>query len=121
MQGDIRSDQKLAVGDAQGHLHVHNIPKSLVRALNNELQTMREFLEREEMRVASFEIRTRDLLALKDEREKEAQMQADKGDEEEDKKVKDMDKQDSQDQVDEAKYKMLEAACLEELKGQGGI
>merc|ERR1719329_2001604 len=121
LQGDIRSDQKLAVGDAQGHLHVHNIPKSLVRELNKEMQTMREFLEREEKRVASFEIRTRELVALKDELEKETQMQADRGEEDEDKKFKDMDKQDLQDQADEAKYKQLEAACLEELKSGGGI
>lgn len=45
--GEIREGQKLAVGDAQGHLHIQNIPKllsgSLRRGNTDTLQTgMRE-------------------------------------------------------------------------------
>eukprot|EP00913_Durusdinium_trenchii_P021166 g19888.t1 len=53
--GDIREGQKLAVGDAQGHLHIQNIPKNLIKPGGREKENMRKFLDREEKRVRYFQ------------------------------------------------------------------
>mmetsp|Transcript_18899 Transcript_18899/g.43926 ORF Transcript_18899/g.43926 Transcript_18899/m.43926 type:complete len:805 (-) Transcript_18899:117-2531(-) len=111
--GDFHNDQKLAVGDAQGHLHVHSIPKNLVRQAGKEFQTMQKFLEREEQRVKYFEQRLVDLADLKEQMEKQAQMQADREAAEAEKKATvDEEKVDA---AAEEAYKKLEAECLEQL------
>merc|ERR1712118_582446 len=74
-------EQKLAVGDEHGHLHVLNMPKNLVKQASREFDAMKKFLEREEARVAYFEKRRVELAELKETLEKQQQMAADKGDE----------------------------------------
>jgi len=76
--GDMQVDQRLAVGDAGGHLHVHTIPKNLVRPQGKEIDNMQKFLEREEQRVGYFRDRRQELAELKETLEKQAQMAADK-------------------------------------------
>mmetsp|Transcript_9541 Transcript_9541/g.21872 ORF Transcript_9541/g.21872 Transcript_9541/m.21872 type:complete len:795 (-) Transcript_9541:101-2485(-) len=111
--GDIHNDQKLAVGDAQGHLHVHSIPKNLVRQAGKEHQTMQKFLEREEQRVKYFDERLVALADLKEQTEKQAQMQADWDAAELEKKAAVDDEK--VDAAAEEAYKKLEADCLEQL------
>lgn len=107
------SEQRLAVGDAQGHLHVHNIPKNLVRQAGKELDAMRKFLDREEARVKYFQARKQQLTELKEHMEKQAQMAADKADEVGGKAAVDEEKQDA---IAEEAYRKLEAECIEQLK-----
>merc|ERR1719401_2745575 len=109
--GDMEKDQKLAIGDAQGHLHVHNIPKNLVRQAGKEFDNMRKFLEREEARVKYFKERREALGALKEQMEKKAQMAAEK---EEDKGKLEADDEKA-DTAAEAEYKKLVLECQEEL------
>merc|ERR1719401_2726796 len=109
--GDMEKDQKLAIGDAQGHLHVHIIPKNLVRQAGKELDNMRKFLEREEARVKYFKERRQALGELKENMEKQAQMAAEK----EDDKGKTEADDEKADAVAEAAYKKLVLECQEEL------
>lgn len=108
--GDV-NDQKLATGDSQGHLHVHSIPKNLVRQAGKEKENMLKFIEREEARVRYFQERRTELAELKEKLEKQAQMEADK-EENETKVVVDQEKLDAH---DESIYQNMKAECLEAL------
>merc|ERR1719230_969804 len=90
------ADQMLAVGDALGHMHVHTIPKNLVRQAGKEVENMRKFLDREEERVKYFEGRRKELADLKEQMEKQAQMAADKEAADTGKAAEDIEKQDHQ-------------------------
>jgi len=114
-EGDNKIEQKLAVGDAQGHLHVHIIPKNLVRQAGNEIQTMKQFLDREEQRVLYFEKRTMELQQLKEQMEKAEQMAEAKEEDKPTQKTSD-DQQQQMDVLAEHQYQKLEAECLEMLK-----
>lgn len=116
--GDLTQDQRLAVGDAGGHLHVHTIPKNLVRQAGRELDNMQKFLEREEHRVGYFRDRRQELAELKEKLEKDAQMAADKEAEAAAKTAVDEDKVDDQ---AELVYRKIEEECLETLKEQGKV
>lgn len=116
-QGDIQSEQKLAVGDVQGHLHVHSMPKNLVRQVGKEFNTMQKFLEREEQRVKYFESRRTELADLKEKLEKQEQMAA--GEEDADKGKANTADDDRLDQAAEAVYQKLEEDCIEQLKTGG--
>merc|ERR1711972_1077173 len=109
-------DQKLAVGDAQGHLHVHVMPKNLVRQAGKELDNMKRFLDREEQRVKYFRDRRQELSELREQLEKKAQMAADAEDPNQGKVAVDEDKLDAQ---AEEVYRKLEEECVEQLKQQG--
>merc|ERR1719379_1142897 len=112
-QKDKNDNQMLAVGDAHGHLHVHYLPKNLVRQAGKELDNMRKFLEREEERVRYFQERRQELAELKENMEKQAQMAADKEEAEKGKAQEDIDKADA---AAEEIYQKLEEECLEQLK-----
>merc|ERR1719379_563960 len=112
-QKDNQNNQMLAVGDAHGHLHVHYLPKNLVRQAGKELDNMRKFLEREEERVKYFQGRRQELAELKENMEKQAQMAADKEEAEKGKAQEEVDKADAQ---AEEIYQKLEEECLEQLK-----
>lgn len=105
-------EQKLAIGDEHGHLHVLNMPKNLVKQAGRELDAMKKFLEREEARVEYFEKRRVELAELKETLEKQQQMAADKGEEATASKEADTEKED---QAAEALYKKLELECKMEL------
>ena len=62
----------LAIGDADGHLHVMQLPKNFVRSSEKETNGMREFLEREEIAVTYFEGRKQVLADLAEELQKQA-------------------------------------------------
>eukprot|EP00435_Cladocopium_sp_Y103_P031418 s1204_g7.t4 len=109
--GEIREGQKLAVGDAQGHLHIQNIPKNLIKPGGREKENMRKFLDREEKRVRYFQERQQELKDLKDQLEKQAQMATD-GQEKEKDKTECLDKEDA---IAEAAYQKLEAEVKEQL------
>merc|ERR1719198_1934286 len=98
-------NQMLAIGDGQGHVHVHTIPKNLVRQAGKEVENMRKFLDREESRVKYFEGRRKELADLKEQMEKQAQMAADKEAADTGKAAEDIEKQDHQ---AEQIYKKLE-------------
>jgi len=106
-------EQKLAIGDEHGHLHVLNMPKNLVKQAGREVDAMKKFLDREEARVGYFEKRRVELAELKETLEKQAQMAADKG-EDEPKANKDADDE-KVDAAAEAAYKKLELECKMEL------
>merc|ERR1712039_207667 len=93
-----QQEQLLAVGDAQGYLHVLTIPKNLVKPVARERENMKRFLEREEARVNYFRGRQEELQVLKETMEKGA-----KDDAKEDERL-------------EAEYQKLEAECIEELR-----
>lgn len=114
--GDAGQDQKLAVGDAQGHLHVHVMPKNLVRQAGKELDNMRRFLDREEQRVKYFRERRQELGELREQLEKKAQMAEDADEADKGKSAVDEEKQDAH---AEEIYKKLEEECVEQLKQQG--
>lgn len=105
-------EQKLAIGDEHGHLHVLNMPKNLVKQTGRELDAMKKFLEREEARVGYFETRRVELGELKETLEKQAQMAADKGEEQQANKEADDEKLD---QAAESAYQKLELECKMEL------
>jgi len=107
------TDQLLAVGTASGHLHVHMIPKNLVRQAGKELDNMRKFLDREEHRVTYFRERRQQLGDLKEQMEKQAQMAADKDEVD---KAKTTAEDDKMDAAAEEAYQKLEQECLELLK-----
>mmetsp|Transcript_16068 Transcript_16068/g.35267 ORF Transcript_16068/g.35267 Transcript_16068/m.35267 type:complete len:815 (+) Transcript_16068:107-2551(+) len=107
-------NQMLAVGDALGHLHALIIPKNLVRQAGRELDTMGKFLKREEVRVRYFQDRRNDLIELKEQLEKQAQMAADKEVMETGKAVVDDEKLDA---LAEEAYQKLEQECIELLQG----
>lgn len=108
----LHNDQKLAVGDADGNLHVHNIPKNLVKPAGKEEENMRRFLDREEERVSYFNDRRRQLEDLRAQMEKDAQMAADK---EKDDTAKAAPDEDRSDQQAEEFYKRVQEECLEQL------
>jgi hypothetical protein len=110
--GDLQ-EQKLAIGDVQGHLHVHAIPKNLVRQVGKEVNAFQKFLEREEQRVAYFETRRAELAEEREKFEKAAQMAP--GEEEADTKKSGVDEE-KVDKAAEDTYQKLEAECLEMLK-----
>merc|ERR1719263_284818 len=110
--GDINKDQMLAVGDVNGHVHVHLIPKNLVRQQGKELELMEKFLDREVKRVLHFQDRRQKLADLKEQMEKQAQMAAEKEEADKSKAAEDTEKLDAQ---AEAIYKKLEIECKEEL------
>lgn len=112
-QGDLQGDQKLAIGDVQGQLHVSSIPKNLVRQVGREVASFQKFLEREEQRVAYFESRRSQLAEEREQIEKQAQMA--QGEEEVDKGKSNVDEE-KMDKSAEDDYKKLEAECLEMLK-----
>jgi WD40 repeat protein len=112
--GDLTADQKLAIGDAQGHLHVHSIPKNLVRQVGKEVNSFQKFLEREEQRVAYFEARRLELIEEREKVEKNAQMA--QGEEEAVPTTKTAADEEKMDKVAEDTYQRLEAECLEMLK-----
>jgi len=111
-------EQMLAAGDAQGHLHVHTIPKNLSKPAPKEVQTMQRFLEREEQRVVYFEQRQQELAELKEQLEKQAQMQADKEEPDKDKMLTDDERFDV---AAEEEYLRLQADCVEILKAGGAV
>jgi WD40 repeat protein len=112
-QGDLQGDQKLAIGDVQGQLHVSSIPKNLVRQVGREVASFQKFLEREEQRVAYFESRRSQLAEEREQIEKQAQMA--QGEEDVDKGKSNVDEE-KMDKSAEDDYKKLEAECLEMLK-----
>lgn len=112
--GDRNGEQKLAVGDVQGHLHVHSIPKNLVRKVGKEVTAMKTFLEREEARVKYFEERRKVLGELKEAMEKQAQLAT--GDDELPDKNKVVIDQEKVDAAAEEVYQKLLAECVEQLK-----
>lgn len=116
--GDPTLEQRLAVGDAGGHLHVHTIPKNLVRQAGREFDNMQKFLEREEQRVAYFRDRRQELAELKETMEKQAQMAIDAAAEMALATKVDEDKLDEQAEV---AYRKLEEECIEFLKEQGKV
>mmetsp|Transcript_26329 Transcript_26329/g.59919 ORF Transcript_26329/g.59919 Transcript_26329/m.59919 type:complete len:651 (+) Transcript_26329:1506-3458(+) len=107
------AEQMLAVGTAQGHLHVHIIPKNLVRQAGKEFDNMKKFLDREEQRVTYFRDRRQQLNELKEQIEKKAQMAAD-AEAADTTKVSAED--DKADQAAEEAYQKLEEECMETLK-----
>jgi len=110
--GDLLQEQKLAVGDAQGHLHIQNIPKNLIKPTGRELENMRKFLDREEHRVRYFQDRHQQLRDMKDAMEKQAQMAADAAAADTGKAAVDEEKEDD---VAESVYKKLEFDVKDEL------
>jgi len=112
--GDLLADQKLAIGDAQGQLHVHSIPKNLVRQVGKEVNSFQKFLEREEQRVAYFEDRRQQLAEEREKFEKDEAVAAQN--EIEDTGKPDVVNTDKIDKASEATYQKLEAECLEMLK-----
>lgn len=106
-------EQKLAIGDEHGHLHVLQMPKNLVKQAGREMDAMKKFLDREEARVEYFGKRRVELEELKETLEKQQQMAADKADEPEAAK-KDAD-DDKVDAAAEAEYKRLELECKMEV------
>jgi hypothetical protein len=112
--GDLQADQKLAIGDVQGHLHVHSIPKNLVRQVGKEVNSFQKFLEREEQRVAYFEARRQELAEEREKFEKQAQMA--QGEEEVQDAKKPAVDDEKVDKHAEDVYQKLEADCLEMLK-----
>lgn len=113
--GDMFVDQKLAVGDAGGNLRVHIIPKNLVKQAGKEVETMQRFLDREEERTRYFNKRRAELIALKEQKEKEEQMAADKEDAQD--KTKAAADQEKADIQAEQAYQKLEQECREMLAG----
>jgi len=111
--GDLMQEQKLAVGDAQGQLHIQNIPRNLIKPAGRELDNMRKFLDREENRVKYFQERHQELRDMKENMEKMAQMAADAAAAEAGKGAEDENKAD---QIAEAAYKKLEMECKEMLE-----
>jgi hypothetical protein len=110
---DPHEEQRLAIGDEHGHLHVLNMSKNLVKQAGRELDSMKQFLDREEARIGYFEKRRVELEQLKETLEKQQQMAADKGEEAApDKKDAEDDKIDD---AAEAAYKKLELECKMEL------
>jgi len=67
------SEQRLAIGDEQGHLHVLVMPANLVKEQGKEKPYMLDFFDREERRVAYFAERRTRLEGLREEIEKHAQ------------------------------------------------
>merc|ERR1712139_59850 len=114
--GDINKDQMLAVGDVNGHVHVHLIPKNLVRQQGKELELMEKFLDREVKRVLHFQDRRQKLAELKENMEKQAQMAAEKEEVDKSKAAEDTEKADK---VAEEVYRKLEEECTEQLKSGG--
>jgi len=112
--GDLQTDQKLAIGDVQGHLHVHSIPKNLVRQVGKEVNSFQKFLEREEQRVTYFEARRQELAEEREKFEKQAQMA--QGEEEVPDSKKPAVDEEKVDNHSEDTYQKLEAECLEMLK-----
>jgi len=111
--GDLMQEQKLAVGDAQGQLHIQNIPRNLIKPAGRELDNMRKFLDREENRVKYFQERHQELRDMKENMEKMAQMAADAAAAEAGKAAEDENKAD---EIAEAAYKKLEMECKEMLE-----
>jgi len=112
--GDLQAEQKLAIGDVQGHLHVHAIPKNLVRQVGKETNSFQKFLEREEQRVSYFEIRRQELAEEREKFEKQAQMAA--GDEAEGVDTKKLAAdEDKVDKAAEDAYQKLQQECKEML------
>merc|ERR1719335_1503872 len=111
--GDLQADQKLAIGDVQGHLHVHSIPKNLVRQVGKEEKSFQKFLEREEQRVAYFEARRKELDEVRETFEKQADQ---RGEEEALDAKKAAVDEEKIDKAAEDTYQKLEAECLEMLK-----
>jgi WD40 repeat protein len=107
------SEQLLAVGDAQGYLHVLTIPKNLVRPAGRELENMKKFLEREEARVSYFRERQDELQTLKEKMEKQAQMAADAEVVDKSKAAIDEAKEEA---IMEAEYLKIEEECVEALR-----
>jgi len=113
--GDLQAEQKLAIGDVQGHLHVHAIPKNLVRQVGKETVSFQKFLEREEQRVSYFELRRQELAQEREQFEKNAQM-ADGQEEAVVTSKPDQGDEDKADKKAEDAYQKLELDCLEMLK-----
>merc|ERR1711924_235435 len=111
--GDFKKEQFLAVGDSNGHLHVHAIPKNLVKEQNREQDLMQKFLDREIKRVTYFQDRRLKLADLKEQMEKQAQQAAEK---EEVDQSKVAEAEERADQQSEAVYRKLELECKDELK-----
>jgi WD40 repeat protein len=111
--GDLTVDQKLAIGDVQGHLHVLSIPKNLVRPVGKEVTSFQNFLKREEQRVAYFEARRLELSDAREQSEKQAQMAQNEDELDKGKAAVDEEKIDKS---SEETYQKLEAECLEMLK-----
>lgn len=111
--GDATNNQMMAVGDVHGHLHVHLIPKNLVRQSNKELELMQKFLDREVKRVLYFMERRQKLAEFKEQLEKQAQMAAEKEEVDTSKVAEDTEKQDAH---AESIYRKIEEECAEQLK-----
>merc|ERR1712139_129983 len=103
--GDFKKERFLAVGDSNGHLHVHAIPKNLVREQGKEQDLMQKFLDREIKRVTYFQDRRLKLADLKEQMEKQAQQAAEK---EEVDQSKVAEAEERADQQAEAVYRKLE-------------
>lgn len=105
------TDQKLAIGDSHGNLHVHVISKNLVKQAGKEKSRMEEFLNREAERVRYFQDRKQELSQLKDTMQKQAQM-AEEKEEDAPKAVN----EEKADEAAEGVYQRLQEECLEMLK-----
>lgn len=113
-------NQMLAVGDVHGHLHVHNLPKNLVKMAGKEKVNTRKFFEREEKRVLYFQERRTKLIEMKEKMEKQQDNAGEKADEEKGKATEGHgEAQDKADRQAEAMYQALEAECIEHLKSGG--
>jgi WD40 repeat protein len=105
-------EQLMAVGDVNGQLHVHVLPKNLVREQGKEQDLMQKFLDREVERVSYHQDRRVKLADLKEQMEKQAQIAAEK---EEVDPAKAAEAEERADQQAEAIYRKLELECKEEL------
>ncbi|CAD7958206.1 unnamed protein product [Amoebophrya sp. A120] len=68
---EAETKDMLAVGDADGHLHVMQLPKNLVRSSSKEVEMMEQFLQREEAAVVYFDKRKQVLGDLAEELQKQ--------------------------------------------------
>merc|ERR1719331_1436662 len=108
LPSESEKQDMFAVGDEQGHLHVLDLPKNLVRPAGNERKVMEQLMEREEERVGYFLERNGTLQQMRDDMEKQAQMG---GTEEVKKEVN----QEAEDAKCDADYRRLEAAFCDSL------
>jgi len=108
LPADSEKQDMFAVGDEQGHLHVLDLPKNLVRPAGNERKVMEQLMQREEERVGYFLERNGTLQQMRDEMERQAQMG---GTEEVKKEVN----QEAEDAKCDADYRRLEAAFCDSL------
>jgi hypothetical protein len=108
LPSDETKQDMVAVGDEQGHLHVLDLPKNLVRPAGKEKKAMEQLMQREEERVTYFLERGRTLEDLREQMERAEQMGGAA-------EAKAAVNQEAEDQKVDAEYHKLEAAFCEAL------